>query len=131
MMIDCPYCVSRHGDMLLCPPAKRVLDALVARGQRFDMPTVEFPEPVGAGAMLGAGTVLVGQFTSTAALVDVAGVPRPALIFSGTDVEGRPLPQWVNPADAAGIQKLVKLVADTGDMAIRAARKRGGGLCAR
>jgi hypothetical protein len=131
-MIDCRFCDSTHGDLLMCKPARRMLDALLARGMRFDMPTVEFGDPVdGAAGLLGEGTVLVTAFTSAAALIEVAGTPRATLIFSGTDGEGRPLPQWVYPADVAGIQKLVQLVADTGDMAIRAARKRGGGLCAR
>lgn len=75
-VITCRYCDERHGDLLLCAPAKRVLDALYAQGQRFDMPTVEFPEPVNHADAFGEGTVLVAQVVVKAATVPVAGVPR-------------------------------------------------------
>lgn len=45
------------------------------------------------------------------------------LIFTGRDIDGRILPQWLYAGSADEVRRIVKLVADTGDMAIRAARK--------
>ena len=122
-MITCRYCDEQHGDLLLCAPAKRVLDALYAQGQRFDMPTVEFPEPITHADAFGAETVLVAQVVVKAATVPVAGIPRPVLIFTGRDIGSRILPQWIYAGSADEVRRVVKLVADTAEMAIRAARK--------
>jgi len=120
-MISCRYCEQHHGDLLLCAPAKRVLDALHAQGQRFNMPTIEFPEPVSHADMFGEDTVLVAQLVVKAAMVPVAGVTRPVLIFTGRDMDGRSLPQWLYPGAPDDIRRAVKLVADTAEMAIRRA----------
>lgn len=122
-VIDCHWCAEQHGDLLLCAPAKRILDALYARGMELNMPTIEFPEPVHGAGMFGDGTVLVSQLVVKAAVVPVAGVHQPTLIFTGLDAGRRPLPSWVVPADEEGIGAVVKLVSDTGDMAVRGARK--------
>jgi hypothetical protein len=108
----------------MCSPARRVLDALIERGTRFDMPTVEFGEPVpGLTEMLGEDTVLVRQLVVKAAMLPVAGTPRPALVFTGQDAEGRTLPSWIYPGDLQDIRRARQLVCDVADMAIRAARK--------
>lgn len=122
-LTDCPWCDSQHGDLLLCAPAKRILDELYAQGTRYKMPTVEFSEPIHGAGMFGEGTVLLAQLVVKAATVPVAGVPRPMLIFTGLDADRRPLPSWVYPGTPEDIQEAVKLVADTAGMAIRAARK--------
>lgn len=123
-VIDCRWCGATHGDLLLCDGARNLLNALYARGMELNMPTIEFDEPVqGSAGMLGEGTVLVAQLVVKAATVPVAGTHHPALILTGLDAEHRALPSWVYPADAEGIRAAVKLVSDTGDMAIRAARK--------
>jgi hypothetical protein len=122
--VACRFCDKEHAPDFMCPPARRVLDALVERGTRFDMPTVEFGEPVpGSAEMLGEGTVLVRHLVVKAALVPVAGTPRPALVFTGQDAEGRTLPSWIYPGDVQGIRRARQLVCDVADMAIRAARK--------
>lgn len=127
-MIRCRYCESDHGDLLLCQPAKRVLDALVERGMSFDMPTLEFPEPVEGGLGLGEDVVLVRQLVVKAATIPIADIPRPALLFTGRDASLRTLPQWFYPGTPDEIRKAVKLVRDVGEMAVRGAEKarRGG-----
>lgn len=122
---ECRYCEQRHGPDFLCDPARRVLDALYAQGQRFDAPTVEFPEPVNHAGAFGDGTVLVAQVVVKAGLVPVAGVTRPVLIFTGRDSDGKVLPQWLYCASPTEIRKVVKLVSDMGEMAIRRARQAG------
>jgi hypothetical protein len=121
-LADCPYCATKHGDLLLCEPAKRVLDALAARGQRFDMPSIEFPEPIFGANALGDDTVLVRQFVVNAGLVGVAGVMRPVLVFTGSDMDGRPLPRWTYPGTPEEIGRVRDLVAEMAEMAIRRAR---------
>ena len=123
---ECRYCEQQHEPTLLCDPAKRVLDALYAQGQRFDMPAVEFPEPLNHADAFGDGTVLVAQVIVKAAITDVAGVNRPVLIFTGRDSDGKPLPNWLYCGAASEVRKIVKLVADMGEMAIRRAREQGG-----
>jgi hypothetical protein len=121
-MTDCPYCEETHGDLLLCAPAKRFLDAVIARGRRFDLPAMEFDEPVGGAGMFGPDTVLMAQFLAKAAVVPVAGMHKPVLIITGADADGRPLPNWLYAGNAAEIRRAVKITADMGEMAIRRAR---------
>ena len=120
---ECRYCEQRHGRQFLCDPAKKVLDALHAQGMRFDMPTVEFPEPINRADAFGPGTVLVAQVVVKAATTPVAGVTRPVLIFTGRDSDGNLLPQWLYCGAAAEVRKVIRLVADMGEMAIRRARE--------
>lgn len=120
-LIDCRYCESRHGNLLLCTPAKRVLDALLEHGQRFDLPTVEFPEPITGPGAFGDGTVIVQQVVVKAGVTPVAGVPRPVLIFTGRDIAGNVLPEWIHPGDAEGLRKIARLVNEMTEMAIRRA----------
>lgn len=122
-LMQCPWCEAEHGDLLLCPPAKRILDELYAQGTRYNMPTIEFSEPINGAGMFGSGTVLVAQLVLKAATIPVAGVPRPTLIFTGRDASDKPLPSWIYPGGPADIRAAVKLVSDTADMAIQAARK--------
>jgi hypothetical protein len=105
-----------------------MLDALTARGMEFSAPTIEFEDPVeGSASMLGEGTVLMRQLVVKAAVIPVAGTPRPALIFTGLDMEGRTLPSWIIPGDVEDIRKVRRLVRDVSEMAIRAARKQAAG----
>lgn len=120
-LIRCRYCENEHGDLLLCDPAKRVLDALAERGQRFDMPTVEFPEPITGPGAFGDGTVIVAQVVAKAGVTKVAGVNRPVLILTGRDIAGNVLPEWVHPGDAEGLRKVSRLVSEMTEMAIRRA----------
>jgi hypothetical protein len=121
---DCRYCDQPHDGRFLCDPARRFLEA--EQGQRFDMPTMELDEPFLEADAFGAGTVLLKQLVVLAATVPVAGVPRPMLIFTGTDAEGKPLPRWLYPGAASEIRRAIKLVSDMGELAIRTARKQAG-----
>ena len=118
----CRYCEGSHGEQFLCDPARRVLDALLERGQRFDMPVIEFPEPINHADAFGEDTVLVAGLTVKAGVTGVAGTPQPVLVFTGNDIDGRPLPNWLYVASPADIKRIVKLVGDMGVMAIRRAR---------
>jgi hypothetical protein len=122
MSTDCRYCEQRHDPKLLCDPARRVLDALLARGQRFDMPVVEFPEAINHADAFGANTVLVAGLVVKAAVTEVAGIPQPVLIFTGNDVDGRTLPNWLYVASARDMKRVMGLVTEMGTMAIRRAR---------
>lgn len=123
---DCRYCEQEHAPDLLCDPAKRVLDALYAQGQRFNMPTIEFPEPINHADAFGPDTVLVAQVVVKAAVVPVAGMVQPVMVFTGRDSDGKVLPQWLYCASAAEVRKVVELVADMGELAIRTARRQRG-----
>lgn len=125
-MIDCRYCEETHGDLLLCGPAKRFLDAVLEQGRRFDMPTLEFGQPMTDPGILGDDTVLLAQFVVKAAVVPVAGMCRPVLAFTGVAIDGRPLPNWLYAGTPGDIRRTVKLVADMGEMAIRRARQQSG-----
>jgi hypothetical protein len=118
----CRYCEQTHDRDLLCDPARRVLDALLERGQRFNMPTVEFPEAINHADVFGDDTVLVAGVVVKAAVTEVAGTPQPVLIFTGNDIDGRPLPNWLYVASPPDMKRVMKLVTDMGTMAIRRAR---------
>ena len=126
-LIDCRYCDETHGDLLMCGPARRLLDALHTAGQMRDLPTVEFERPVMDPAMLGDGTVLLGQVVVKAAVVPVGGVIMPVLVFTGVAADGNPLPNWLYAGIPAEIRRVEKLVADMAGLAIRTARKQAGG----
>ena len=120
-LVHCRYCENEHGDLLLCAPAKRVLDALYARGQQFDMPTIEFPEAITGPDALGDGTVLCAHLVAKAGIIPVAGYPRPALILTGQDIAGNVLPQWIVPGEGPDLRRIATLVHDMTEMAIRRA----------
>jgi len=120
---ECRYCTETHGTLLLCEPAKRVLDALYARGTRFDMPTVEFPEAITPADAFGDETVICAGLVAKAAVTEVTGVMRPVLILTGTDIAGRVLPQWILPGAGPDLRRFADLVKEMAEMAIRRARK--------
>jgi len=129
MAEECKFCLAQHPEREMCDPAKRVLDALLAEGMSFNLPTLEFPEPV--YTELGdPGDTYIVQFVVYAAVVEVAGVARPTLIFSGRDHSGKPLPRWIYPCDNQLINETTRLVADMGALAKRKAAeiraKQGG-----
>ena len=122
VITECRYCEQEHAPDLLCDPARKVLDALLERGQRFDMPAVEFTEPINHADAFGENSVLVAGVVVKAGVTEVAGTPQPVLIFTGTDIDGRPLPNWMYVASPHDMRRVMKLVTDMGTMAIRRAR---------
>ena len=129
--VFCRFCDDRHRPRFLCDPAKRILEALIERGMSFNMPTIEFPEPIdGASERLGlnAGDQMLSQVVAKAAVVPVVGTFKPAVILTGRTPYGV-LPQWMYAADDDDLRDLPKLIGDITQMAIRAAvnaRAKGG-----
>lgn len=119
---ECRYCTQAHGTLLLCDPAKRVLDALADQGMRFDMPTLEFPEPITQPGAFGGETVLCAQLVAKAGITSVAGVTRPALVLTGRDIAMNILPEWILVGDGRDLRAFSKLVSDMTEMAIRRAK---------
>ena len=123
VITECRYCEREHEAALLCDPARKVLDALLERGQRFDMPTVEFPEAINHADAFGENSVLVAGVVVKAAVTEVAGIPQPVLIFTGTDIDGEALPNWLYVASPPDMKRVMQLVTEMGTMAIRRARR--------
>ncbi len=124
----CPYCEGRHAERYLCDPVKTIMDAMVARGRSYDMPTVELGEPIIDPNIGLPGDRMLAQLVVKAATIPVAGVFRPALVFTGVDgVSRRPLPNWVYPGRAPDIQRAMRLVSDMGELAMRTARQQQTG----
>lgn len=122
-LIKCGFCASLHEPRFLCDPAKRVLDALIERGMSFNMPTLEFPQPL-SGQELGLGAPgdkLVAQLVVMAGVVDAAGIPQPMLAITGRAHDGAVLPRWIYPATDEDILRTRDLVVDMADLAIRTA----------
>lgn len=128
-MAECRWCRKSHRGDLLCRSAKKILDAMYARGMEGEMPTIEFPEPLPPDR-LGLGLTeddrLVSQLIVNAASVTIADAPHPALILSGRDPYGRALPRWFYVGGTDDMARLVTLVSDTAAMAIRAADSQRG-----
>lgn len=123
--VHCTFCEEHHRPRFLCNPAKRVLDAMVERGMSFNMPTLEFPEPLpGVEQKLGLnpGDRLVSQIVVKAGLVPFAGTIKPAVVLTGRTARDEVLPQWLYAGNAEDLRALSKLVADITEMAIRRAK---------
>ena len=120
--IFCRYCRSRHMPRFLCDSAKGYLDAMVAKGASYNMPTVEFDDPLPSGvAFLGPDDRLVTQLVVKAATVPLHGVVHPMLILSGRDANQRALPNWMYAATPEEMVGLPRLVTEMAEMAIRRA----------
>lgn len=108
----------------LCDPAKAVLDAMVARGESFTMPTVEFDEPI-YGTLGAPGDQRLVQFVVQGAILDFGGVQHPALVFTGRTPAG-PLPNWVYAASDDQLRGMAQVVHDMAELAIRTADAHNG-----
>lgn len=123
--ILCPYCRFKHLPRHLCDPAKAVLDAMVARGESFTMPTLTFDEPM--YSVPDDADRLLAQLVVKAAVIPVpGGVHHPALVFAARDMSG-PLPQWLYAGTDAQLRATVKLVDEMTELAIRTADQQNGG----
>lgn len=90
----------------------------------FNMPTLEFPDPIPGdqlGLGLQPGDALAVQLVVQAATIPVGGVIWPMVIFTGRSAHGGTLPRWLYAGNAEDMTRLVALVKDTTEMAIRAA----------
>ncbi len=130
---DCRWCELTHDANLLCPPARKILDALAAKGAEGNMPDLDCPDEPIAGRLFGIGDdpgdTLIRQLVVQAAVTPVADVPRATLIYTGQDAEGKPLPRWVHVGTDADIANAARLVASRAELAIRTAagQRRSGG----
>lgn len=85
MAHDCRLCRTRHGDRYLCDPGRALIDAMYARGESYNMPTIELDEPIEAPHTLGdlhkpGGDRLMRQLVVNAALIPTGpGTTHPAL----------------------------------------------------
>lgn len=130
----CRWCRERHEPRWLCDAAQRILDMLYAKGIEGDMPTLEFPDAPVKVPGLDEDMVLIAQTSVMAATVPAAGIPMPALMLTGRDAAGQPLPRWFYAASDEQITAFVELVGRMGALAIRTAeqqradvRRRGQG----
>lgn len=82
------------------------------------MPTVEFDTPV---TIDGFESYLVAGWNGAAAVVDVAGVARPALILTPTLLSGPAPHGFLFPCTDEGLRDFRDLVARLVDMATRTA----------
>lgn len=120
---NCTYCEDVHADDYLCDPARRVLDALLARGMSFNLPDVTFPEPIELPPAIVPGDTLVQQLVVQAGVIEVAGMPRPTLVFGGRTPAG-PLPRWIYPGTYQDMERAAGLVRRMADLAVREAKAR-------
>lgn len=128
--VHCRHCGGEHTARFLCDPAKAVLDALAAKAAERDMPTLEFlDEPIDANALgygLDPGDRMMRQLVVQAAAVAVGGtdIVQPALIFTGADHTGNPLPRWMYAGTPSDMDRAAKLVTDMCALAVRGARQK-------
>lgn len=115
---ECSWCAKQHAIDFLCEPARELLAAIRARGDALNMPTIEFDEPVNVD---GLEAYLVAGWNATAACVDVAGVPRPAILLTPTLLSGPAPHGFLYPATDDGLRDFRDLIDRLVDMAIRAA----------
>jgi hypothetical protein len=122
--ILCPYCRLKHLPRHLCDPAKAVLDAMVARGDSFTMPTLTFDQPMYETP--GPVDRLLAQLVVKGAVIPApGGVQHPALVFTGRDMAG-PLPQWLYSGNDAQLRAAARLVHEMTELAIRTADEQNG-----
>ena len=129
--ILCVHCEQHHTARFLCDPAKALLDALAARAAERNMPTLTFlDEPLTGNPFrfgTGPGDRLLSQLVVQAATIPIgdSGITKPAIILTGQDHTGAPLPQWLYAGNPADLNRSAKLVADMCALAIQGAH--GGG----
>lgn len=121
--VRCKVCLRWHAATHMCGPARRILNALAEQGMKFDMPTLEFPEPI--PHTLSSDDVTMAQLVVKAGVIAVGsgdeGTHVGALVFTGVDSRKRPLPQWVLPADDEQLDAVCALVSDMAELAKRRA----------
>lgn len=121
----CTFCEAEHARDHMCEPARRVLDALIARGMSFNMPDLEFPAPIDLAPAIVSGDAFIQQLVVQAGVIEVADIERPALIFTGRTPTG-PLPRWMYPGTYQDMDRAAGLVRRMADLAVRTVKARRG-----
>lgn len=70
---------------------------------------------------------MLRQLVVKGATIPAAGVVHPALVLTGTNLDGQPLPQWCWPGTDVELRAGSKLFDDMVGMAIRAADRANRG----
>lgn len=127
----CRYCETRHDPRWLCDPARQILAAMHEKADSYNMPSVDFDDPIAgtAGDTLGLGQpgdALIAQLVVKSLVAEVAGVWRPALVFTGQTPDGTVLPQWLLAGDDTDLRRATNLVVERGEAAIAAAARARG-----
>lgn len=131
--IHCVHCDANHTPRFLCDPAKAILDALAAQAAGRTMPTLEFLDQplVDSPFRIGThpGDALMLQLVIQAAAVPVGdtGLVRPAIVLTGQDHYGQPLPQWLYAGNPDDLARAHKLFGDMTALAVKAARQASQG----
>ena len=123
----CPWCEETHDPERVCGAVRSMLDAMLARSDGRRIPTQTFDEPVPLEQLdalgLGPGDVLLMQTKVMAGTAEVAGVPRPVLVFGGLDHAGKQLPRWVYLTTDEDMIAYRDLVVRMCDLAIQRAKQ--------
>lgn len=115
--ISCPWCSSRHMPRFLCDPAAAVLKGMADRAEANHLPSVDFDRPVDVGAV--GDQVILSQFTASAAVLPTGGgVKFPAVVFSGRDQHGNPLPRWLYVGTTMDLQRGRDMLCKQIDLAV-------------
>ena len=88
VLAACPWCRTRLGDLLMCPPAKRVLDALAARGQASG--SNGHAAPVHVTGTHDPDSILLGRLSISGAMIPGDDGQVPALVFTGSGEDVSP-----------------------------------------
>ena len=123
--ISCPVCEQVHPERYLCDAGKAFFEAIKARAGSYTLEPMEFDQiPAELGQVADA---VLRSFTVAAGTAEVGGVPRPLIILSGNDMDGKPLPRWLYIASIQDLQRARDLFTRMVSMAIDQARKQRGG----
>lgn len=116
-MIDCVWCDGRHGDRYMCDPVRNHVAAIKQRADANTLPTMSFDEPVYVPPA--ADDQVMSQLVVLAGEMEVAGIMRPTLVFTGRDDHDKPLPRWIYAGTPNDIRKARQLVDDMAALALR------------
>lgn len=129
-VITCRACGKRHGKRHLCDALLAVVETMMDAAEKNDIPVTEFikGEPINKNVrdLLGEDKVLTRRIVVAGGVmpISVSGKlisANPALIFTGEDADGRPLPQWVFAGSPYELRNVRDLVDRMTEMAIRRA----------
>lgn len=122
----CRYCEQRHPGRYLCDPARQILVTMHERADSYNMPSIDFDEPMWGPAReaLGfgqPGDALLVQVVVKSLVIDTAGVWRPAIVLTGRTADDQVLPQWLYAGEDDDLRRAAALVTERTEAAIAAA----------